>query len=450
LADNIFRALSGKTGPVITMENGELTSIGNTFNVENPIRANQKKIIFRDKLVKNINVPELILPNVPENLNRKVFEVTSNPQDAVNKANEFAGQRPIVHFANGKYNNVDVTLPQNSDIQMVGDGYDTVLFGRAKIKGPTKVTFHDITVNGLNGALDCITADGINQQGGRVFLNQVNLSGSKINAIISNLTKTIVYFVNGNNADAKEKGISVSNSKAAILCGSQSNNQNGNEVSNNGNFLIRDVWYESNKEGTTFRVVSGKLSLDHGSNASPKNASKAAIISEGGKLTVFGQQWDDKVQIKAGNVLLLNAVGGSDKYLEGKATVLNSRVISREIIGLGSKTAQDIGKANESFINEMLADIRSSSCQAQELTDLPEGITDLRMYRVAVLQANVGMTLRGDGSIAPITPKPQEPPTPQEPPHPDEPTPEKPVVTIEPVIPLPPALPAWEKPIGEP
>src|SRR6266540_5298343 len=108
-------------------------------------------------------------------------------QQAINSAvAQYNGQRPIVHIPEGTYNLANtVTIPANSDVQLVGDGmFATVLVytgsgagPTVQIQGPSHATLRDI---GLNGSqrVDALDVTNIDQPGSRVFILKSVMGGA--------------------------------------------------------------------------------------------------------------------------------------------------------------------------------------------------------------------------------------------------------------------------------
>src|SRR6185436_13645581 len=107
-----------------------------------------------------VTAVEPALPGSPPNLRRQVFEVPAGSEAAAIQAVVSAafgqnGQRPIVHFSHGTYQIAEtITIPA-SDLQIVGDGYGTILQWTGsgagpviRVRGPSQVTLREIQVAG--------------------------------------------------------------------------------------------------------------------------------------------------------------------------------------------------------------------------------------------------------------------------------------------------------------
>jgi pectin methylesterase-like acyl-CoA thioesterase len=170
MIDNVIRSKPTVTqGPVVWfsdfVRDTDLTSIGNTFTVPNPMYTSGRLVDIDNTIVSPsaINPSEPTLPPTEPNMHGPVVEVAVGSSDvqiqqAINAAvTHYNGQRPVVHIPEGTYNLANtVTIPANSDVQLVGDGmFTTVLVytgsgsgPTVQIQGPSHATLRDIGLNG--------------------------------------------------------------------------------------------------------------------------------------------------------------------------------------------------------------------------------------------------------------------------------------------------------------
>src|SRR5262249_51407097 len=132
-----------------------------------------------------------ILPPLPTDRHRTVFEVESGAdssaiQRVIDRAAERIGTRPVVHIPFGSYLvGRTLSLPAG-DIQLVGDGYATVLKWSGAdrgpvlhVTGPSKATLREIQIDGAARA-DTVIVDGVDQPNARAYLEGVQVrSGSE-------------------------------------------------------------------------------------------------------------------------------------------------------------------------------------------------------------------------------------------------------------------------------
>ena len=191
----MIRSTPGARGPVIewqAADGADVTSVGNTFTVPNPIRVNGRLVTIDDRIVETnaIRPQEPVLPGTPRNLSRPAVDVApgasaSDIQQAIDQAVRQNGQRPVVHIPFGSYAiSRTLTIPA-SDLQLVGDGFGTVLrwtgVGRGPVvdlKGPTKATLREIEIDGASAA-DGLIVENADEIGARAYLEQVQLRSGK-------------------------------------------------------------------------------------------------------------------------------------------------------------------------------------------------------------------------------------------------------------------------------
>ena len=177
----------------------------------------------------------------------------------------------MVHIPAGDYSITStLTIPANTDIQLVGDGYRTRLLGKGLraapvllLQGPSKATIRELNVDGGN-TTEGIVARNIDQQGSRVFIHGGMLAGgTKTNLFADGLdftsidaedlghenqnTGSSIKLVGGRLAAAGDQRTGAVN----IYSGASSGELLPYDVST---LLVRDVWYE-------FKSVPGVLPL---------------------------------------------------------------------------------------------------------------------------------------------------------------------------------------------
>jgi hypothetical protein len=344
----------------------------------------------------------------------------------------------VVHLPVGTYLiNTTLTIPAGSDVQLVGDGdgdaYATTLKWNGSgsgpvlhIMGPSKATLQDLSVFG-NGTAEGIVADGIDQSGARVFMHQPELrSGTQANLLVDGLDYTNVDLRNLT-SDYMNSGVSVKvvggplaaagdpvGGKTNIFAGDQSVHPLNCEVMNGGRLLVRDVWYETlytSGSPAFVRLASttGTFTIEGSRIALPANQPTPAIAIHGfqGKASFLTTRLDDRIVISGDGsqtkVLGLGMVGTNnssnsvpDYFLNNssptaQAAVLNSRQITDTVPGSGSVQFANEGTEDPTFIKDMVAHTRGE--HPKILTSLPSGVTDLRLFRVWVGNAPVGIHL---------------------------------------------------------
>ena len=198
LADNVIKSRAGKTGAEVRLTWGDQALIGNRYTIEKAVLEKGHHLRIDEKVVDPATIdskpPEL--PGTPPNRKRRVFEVAAGSgaaaiQKALDDAAKLKGERPIVHLPMGTYS-VDrtLTVPGGYDVQIIGDGASeiaTVLQWTGKpdepllrLEGPARATLRDFNVRAGTGTgilvLDC------DQDGGKIFADQLNITGTSPNA----------------------------------------------------------------------------------------------------------------------------------------------------------------------------------------------------------------------------------------------------------------------------
>ncbi len=248
-----------------------------------------------------IPVPSIInLPGTPQNVKRIIFDVvkgTGNDaleiQSKINAAAQLSpGSKPIVHIPIGQFNiNTTLTVPSNSDMQIIGDGLGTGVTTRLNwsgnkagplmlLKGPSRVTIKDLLLNVPYDRYigpEALVIENADQSGGRIFGNQFSAGGPQwtqpcdIGMFVDGIENTDVTMINfypgsGNAAMVKAKGGKVlsaggiTDGQISLLAGATGNAQNLFSVSNGGRIDAEGMWNEGDWART-----SGLLNLSNNS-----------------------------------------------------------------------------------------------------------------------------------------------------------------------------------------
>jgi hypothetical protein len=439
LIDNIVRSrASATTGPVAVFGGGPTSdsfSMGNTFTIVNPVYIKSNKIEYNDKVVSAASLNHLAaqkLPGAEPNRKRKIFEVPAGAnaaaiQSIIDKAALVSGTRPVVHFPYGNYNvSTTILVPANSDMQLIGDGdgnqYSSMLTWNGtttgsiiSIAGPSKVTLRDLTLKG-NATTTNILITNADQKGARIFLQEVNQSGGQTGLLINQLDHTLILGHDIQFSGLK-KAISVvggplaaagtpAEGRTIIYSGAESGNALSHEVSNGGNLMVQDTWYEGGNK-STYVNLSGKgiFTADGDRIATPQHTDVASVTVRNfsGKATFIADDLSDRFSIigngSKAKILALGIMAEDNPIVADTSSpkadmiVLLSRTrdYKPNISGSGSYAIPDVGIYDQKFINDMLAnmmDVRSTILNA-----LPGGISDIRLYRVMSLSGAKGIDI---------------------------------------------------------
>ena len=425
LIDNVIRTRSGYTYPVAHIghdENfqGDMVSIGNTFTVPKPLsiigRLHSQDDIIVDR--DTINPPEPELPAPLPNLHRPVVEVPPGAdaitiQRAIDQADKFRGQRPVVHLPAGGYK-LDCTLviPANSDLQLMGDGYEyanrLAWTGNAnepilRLEGPSHATLRDFSVFTWWGNPHLgIVVENCDQVGGRVFGEQVRTEQFLVDRLDHTLVELRDFNPSGRISNPSAVRViggpntaegQLTEARVNIFGGaSGSNGPTMYDVQNGGRLLVRDIWFEGPPQYFMRLTGSGTFTL-HGAIVvfySPVPNSSIAINHFQGQATFITTSFSgSNLKVIAGGpdtqVLGLGVTGNLPDYFANDSN-------DAQVLLLGSRTCVDMSRqvaipnyANnigdmEEFIRQMLAHTRRE--RPQPLTPLPNGVTDIRLYGI--------------------------------------------------------------------
>jgi Pectate lyase superfamily protein len=443
LYDNVIRS-SSTTEPSVNVSaytwgtGSDAVAVGNTFTVTSPISVSPGRLTEIDSSIASrstLNPAEPVLPGIEPNLHRPMVEVSTGAtnrqiQSAINTAvAQYGGQRPVVHIPSGDYRiSTGLTVPANSDLQLVGDGYATHLVWSGSgsgpvlsLAGPTKVTIREMQVDG-NDVAQGVVASSIDQPGSRVYLLGMQMrDGINSDLFYDGLDYTVVeaddiqtLYSNGPGTGDRI-GIEVAGGplaaagnpktgKVNIYSGLAAEKGVAYQVSNGGSLLVRDVYYE-NKVERSHLQVSGRaiVTLEGQKQTIPTGATSIDIANLVGKVSLLGSSTGGNVVI-SGNGSQAQVLGAglfeetadADNYFLNNAAatagLLQSRVVTSDA-SLQSRTipVANQGTIDSAFVNSMLAQTRAAT--EQPLTALPDGVSDLRLYRVWAISATHNIRL---------------------------------------------------------
>jgi hypothetical protein len=428
LIDNIIKSRVGVTSPAIqytAFTAVDLVSIGNSFTVNNPINVSGRFISIDDRTISHsqIDVNKPALPGVMPKRGRRVFEVPVGSsgeaiQNIINTASKLKGSRPVVHFPPGDYRvEKTIVIPAGSDVQLVGDGYNSVLswFGGAngpvlRLAGPSKAILRDLRINGGTTSHG-IVVENADQPGAMVFAQQVYLDGSQQhNLLVDKLDNTKVELHNFYHSECQGTSLKVIGGllasqgrsvpgKTNLFAGASSNSNLSYSVTNGGKLLVRDIWYESNHLPKFIQLTgNGTFTFQGGRIAAPADRTSPAVeISKfSGKATFLSSIIDDRISVSgvgsSSSVLAMGMQGTGDNYL--RSTNATSALLYSRKYQQGSYPVPNQGNVTDtkSFIRTMLQHARAE--QPTRAIDIASGITDVRLYRVRVHRTLTGIILK--------------------------------------------------------
>jgi hypothetical protein len=431
LLDNIVASRREANGPAVEWSNffgADVISIGNTFTVSPPLRVSGRLTSLGDQTVDrdSLDLSEPELPDVPPQLPREVFTVPPASdgrviQEVVNRAAERIGHRPVVYLQHGTYLVDETVVLPPGDLQIVGDGYGTVLrwTGAAggpvlRVRGPSRTTLRELQVDGA-GRADGILIDGVDQAGARVYMHQVELrSGVETLLLVDRLDHALVQLENfgfayspGGSAIRVIGGPAAAAGRPAsgrvnVLSGAASGHRVSFEVSDGAKVLARDLWYESGAGPGFARVERATLTVDGVRVSSPPGDPPAIDVGEGARVTVMSSHLDDRIALRRG--ARRSAVLAVGTFCERPARMCMPQVASgdnrvsivhsRQIasIPLTRSTNTPDTSPDDAFLLDMLAHARQEG--QEPLDERPAGSSDVRLFRVWVTAGVVNVANR--------------------------------------------------------
>jgi len=429
LFDNVF---AGRKNPAVKVNSqAGFVSIGNTFTAADAVQAKANAISVDNRVV-DYSALQIAVTEPPGPLpkrGRPVIELAKTStvadiQQAISKACTMASQRPIIHLPAGTYSiNETLVIPAGCDMQIVGDGCDTVLHwaGQARgpvlhLAGPSRATLREFFIDAAKNA-DGLLIDNCDQPGGRISMDQANVTGAQeVGLLVDGVENASVDLYNINHGSCKlgvkvvggpaAKSSTVPAGRVVIFSGASSNNELSYAVENGGRLLARDIWYES---GQYPRFVqcdsSGSFTLNGAMIATASKEGVPALEfndfrgnvtfltsilhsnSQAVPIVVRGQGTNT-------NLLLLGVqLGIGDNYLTNNSPQAHVALLEsmQYTPGGGGKPVPDAGTADPDFIRRMLAQTRNA--RPQPLDPVAPRLTDARLYRIGVSNAQIGIHL---------------------------------------------------------
>lgn len=346
--------------PAITPQptDGDFLTIGNTAYGTWPSAAasgtTQRVKSVNDKsnvAAGSISTSAPTLPATPATVSHTVFEAhptdsTATIQGYINSAIASSDPQAIVHFGGRNTFNITstLTIPANSHVQLVGDGWMTLLAWAGtgsgpiiSIAGPSKVTIRELQFHGAQVSSNTvpIAITGADSVGGRIQIvgswlvgvdatnlpnTQLSLQANSSIAPISLLTST--------------PAITLANVSSAISIGSF---QGSLVMSGNSNYIMEDTWFEGiGTSSSAFDVANGELAYVGGNMAVTHGGTQTVplVLANGGTASqaYIGMVFNltNVSDLSYGNATneiaadVENETAGSRAYLYGNVTCCDS------------------------------------------------------------------------------------------------------------------------------
>jgi Malectin domain/Pectate lyase superfamily protein len=444
LLDNQIRTKQGASGPAVQLSSwasgADVISVGNFYTVNNPVSVVTPAARWwtqDDQVVAFAQIDGSVpaMPGTPPNLNRTVFDVgagnAAGVQQAVNQAAQLTGQRPVVHIPRGQYNLTQtITVPANSDMQIVGDGYGSNLSSSnaggttVLLNGPSKVILRDLGIYANNGT--AVEIGNPDQPGSRVLMNGVlEEVTTQNNLLAENLLYTNIDmqshqlgYLSGSSIKVIGAG-GAGTSRVGIFGATTGADTAGRapmfEITNGGRILAEDTWYEGGSSRLIYATDSGVFTGNGLHIAPTPDAPQEPVINVSGfngVFTLLGSEFDfhginRSIQVGSENSNTNVFIAGLDPNQQGYFSRLSSggylNFINNKVCsGSGCFQVPDQGDPRTAqFVRTALNQLRNEKSVLP--ATLPAGTTDVKLYRLDIKAAAVGVHLKSSGQSQPAT-----------------------------------------------
>jgi hypothetical protein len=416
LLDNMIRSLPGAQSVVVwwkSFSNGaDVVSLGNTFSVATPFDVNGRHVAIDDRVVARTEIDRAQprLPTVLRNRHRKIHEVARGAnavtiQAIVNEAAKETGSRPVVHVPFGEYTIDRGIVVPPSDMQIVGDGSLTVLRwsgnGRGPViavDGPSTATLRDFRVD-ANQTADGMIVTNVDQKGARVYLQGVLINRASDTGLhVDHVSNALIDLVDIGHGYTPGVSVKVTDARATIFSGASAGNALSYDVSDGGDLMVGDTWYEGETANGFARVRGDAHLTIRGSRIAVPADRPTPAVDIGdltGTVTLHGDSLDDRIGITGQSAKgQLLAIGLTREYRlspfltnTGLARVLmlntRQRVERQTLLTSGTAPIPDNGESDRAFVLALLKRSRESVLPAR-FASVPEGATDLELNRIVI------------------------------------------------------------------
>ncbi len=360
LADNVIRSRAGDTKPVVRMTWGDQALVGNRYTVEQAVAEKGRRVVIDDKVVDpaTVDATPPDLPGPPPRRDRKVIEVAAGAdaaavQKALDEAAKEKGNRPVVHLPMGIYKiGKTLTVPAECDVQIVGDGASeiaTVLqwAGKAgepllRLEGPARATVRDLNIRA--GAGTGVLVEDCDQDGGRIFADQLNVSGGSPNAKPTDgllvyeversdvqmrncqggtFMKRWLHVIGGPHGRAGSRERPERPGQVSVFCGATGTSDTPYTVEKGGRLVVRTVYHEISGDSAQAIELddAGVLAIDS-TRFSYKTAPDRPLIGMDGFRGDFA--------LTAGLLLPVNSKYPASIRLRGDGADCNALLLSNQ------------------------------------------------------------------------------------------------------------------------
>ena len=273
-----------------SIPNSYVTSMGNTyvsatpFSVQNVtygtdvISGDFTSIDDAVVAISDVHAALPIMPAPLPNYHRTIYDVPQGASDARIQATidqaiaENNGHRPVVHIPWGEYSVTStITIPGNSDVQIVGDSTQTIINWNGSTSSPVfallppnHAEIRNLTINAASSSAG-ILVEGYDRPGDRIYTNFAaeNSPGSLHNLLVSGFDNTLVQmddFGHGGLTNSSSTSVLVvggllsqagksTSGYTGLFMGSSCCNTNSYRVEDGGTLVLTGFWYEQGGPG---------------------------------------------------------------------------------------------------------------------------------------------------------------------------------------------------------
>ena len=403
----------------------DVLSLGNHVTAGPPSPSGSDRLLSIDDVnvsASSISTQPMALPPTPAWTTHQIFEVPTGAtadqiQAIIDQSAQSSDPQPIVHFGHSTWTlNKSLNIPKNRAIQLVGDGYGSILswFNSTAagpmvgIAAPAKVTVRDMQWLGVGsggvGATTAINISGADQPGGRIQI--VGSTPGPIKAQHLEMTQLSLQANPGINS------ISLDDVIHAVAMGT--GGIGPVQLTNNSNFLMADTWYEGSDtalfrmDSATFTYLGGHLA--RGNPPGATNLADPSILLDqfSGQASWIGMQLDlsaipsgIEIQIDSENaqtqVYFMGVTSDKPNYFDwgGNNTGLGTIgfILNRTLQGTAAVQADNQGSTSAGDIRETWNHARSLNWDSAPY-QVPMGSTDVRVYHMKMDQTT-GLVIQG-------------------------------------------------------
>ena len=443
LLDNTFIVKPVGDAPVVLVapptDGAQCISMGNRFFGTSTVtvrgeltQQDNQTMAYQAAKAADRALPQLS-PAAPPT-HRKVFALTAASttaeiQQAIDDAAKLNGQRPVIYLPAGRYA-VGNTLhiPANCDVQIVGDGENSVLTWVGDnggtlmhIAGPSQATLRDFIIVGIWNSKGAklgkgIVAENLDQAGGQILFDQVGAENClSFGMLFDGLRQTRVETRgSGSGGTSNGSGLIVDGGGSTdgpgvgFFGGAAGNNKESYVVRRGGNLAVFDSWYETNTEPRFIHLTdTGNLTLFNVTIATlqrdPAMRPPYSIDLDGfrGKLTIIDAGMNtSNPQVRlagAGEGMKVLALGMNFStplpYFTNETKQAQFALFDcKQSQPNGAKPIADAATLTPAFLKEMLAQARA--VVPSDWQPARKGATDLRLDRVSVkYQVDQGISM---------------------------------------------------------